>query len=182
MTVKEILGECLIKMGLRDFTAESTLGDNEKELITSLLAALNIAYREIVCEYLPLTVSENVNFDGGELKVSALKRKILYPISVKRGDEIEHFKTYPDRIAVGFDGKAILEYAYMPEKTLTADDSIEDMRITKSALSDGTLGEYYFANKVFDLAKNFDTSFRGKMGMLRYKGRRLRLGQRGWNS
>ncbi len=179
MIVKDVIGECLVKMGMKNFTLNDTLTDAEKELRDSLLAAVNIAYREVVSEYLPLVTSESVTFENGVLSVNALDKQILYPIRVTRGEEVKSFKAYPDKIFVKFSGEAVLEYAYMPAP-LRAEDSINDLRLTQSALSDGALGEYYFAEKVFDLARNFDTSFRSKMGLLRYKGRRLRLKERGW--
>ncbi|MCM1306470.1 MAG: hypothetical protein NC037_06160 [Bacteroides sp.] len=180
MTAKSVIGECLLKMGLADFTKKNNQSDTEKELIEALLGALNIAYREVVCEYLPLVEKEKVVFNDGELLVSNIAKRILYPIRLTRGDQVKNFKVYPDKIVADIEGEATLEYAYVPTLPFTITSNINDLRLTQSALSDGTLAEYYFANKVFDLAKNFDASFRSKMGVLRYKGRRMRLKQRGW--
>lgn len=182
MTAKNVIGECLIKMGLADFTTKSKFSESEQELIDGLLGALNIAYREVICEYLPLTVEENVYFQNGQLMTSALSEQILYPIRITKGDSVVSFKAYPNRITAGIDGEAVIEYAYTPTTPFSLGSSIGDIRITQSALSDGTLAQYYFANKVFDLAKSFDTAFRSKMGFLRYKGKSLRLKERGWNS
>lgn len=179
MTVKKIIGECLIKMGETDFTSKTSYTETEQKLIESLLAALNIAYREVVCEYLPLVHTETVLFEKGEYAVAPLEKKIIYPIRVTKGDSVVAFKAYADRIVAATDGYAALEYAYMPDELKLA-DNIENLRLTQSALSDGALGEYYFANKVFDLAKSFDSSFREKLGFLRYKGRRLMLKERRW--
>ena len=55
MTAKNVISECLLKMGLADFSHNETFSEGEQELINSLLGAMNIAYREIICEYLPLT-------------------------------------------------------------------------------------------------------------------------------
>ena len=43
MTAKNVIGECLIKMGLADFTTKSKFSESEQELIDGLLGALNIA-------------------------------------------------------------------------------------------------------------------------------------------
>ena len=182
MTVKSIIGECLLKMGLEDFTGKDIYTDSEQELITSLLGALNIAYREAVCEYLPLVTEESVEFSDGQLLISKLSKSILYPIRLRRGDEKVAFKTYPNRIIADIKGRAALKYAYAPSTPLSLGSSINDMRVTQSALSDGALAEYYFANKVFDLAKSFDTSFRAKLSVMRYRGRSMRLRERGWNA
>lgn len=181
MTAKSVIGECLLKMGLQDFTSKNKQSDTEKELIEALLGALNIAYREVACEYLPLIEKERVSFKDGQLAVSDIGRRILYPIRVTVGDGVKSFKVYPDKIVADIDGEATLEYAYVPSLPFTITSAINDLRLTQSALSDGTLAEYYFANKVFDLARSFDASFRSKMGVLRYKGRRLRMKRRGWN-
>ena len=182
MTVKRIIGECLTKMGERDFTDNAQYSETEQGLIDSLLAALNIVYREVVCEYLPLVHSESVTFCDGVLYISSLEKKILYPIRVMQGENVVSFKAYADRITAKISGAATVEYAHMPDSELTLTSAISDLRLTQSALSDGTLGEYYFANKVFDLARSYDTSFREKMGLLRYKGRRLRLKERRWQA
>jgi len=179
MKVNKIIGECLIKMGEADFASKTSYTDTEQKLIDALLAALNIAYREVVCEYLPLVHTETILFKDGEYNVGSLEKKIIYPIKVKKGDAVAAFKAYADRIVAAAEGCATLEYAYMPEELKLTDD-IENLRLTQSALSDGALGEYYFANKVFDLAKSFDSSFREKLGFLRYKGRRLMLKERRW--
>lgn len=181
MKVIKVIGECLIKMGETDFTGNATYSETEQSLIDALLGALNIAYREVVCEYLPLVHSESVNFVNGEVSVADLEKKILYPIKVTRKGEVVAFKAYANRITSNFSGIAELEYAYLPEE-LTIEDDIDNMRLTQAALSDGTLSEYYFANKVFDLAKSYDSSFRDKLGFLRYKGRSLRLKERRWQA
>ncbi len=182
MNAKNVISECLLKMGLADFSHNETFSEGEQELINSLLGAMNIAYREIICEYLPLTTEENVVFSDGQLMISKLGKSILYPIRLKRGDETVAFKTYPNRLTADFSGEAILEYAYTPPTPISINSSINDVRLTQSALSDGTLAEYYFANKVFDLAKSFDTSFRSKLGLMKYKGRSLRLKERRWRA
>lgn len=181
MTAKNVLGECLVKMGLADFTQKSSYSDSEKELLDGLLGALNIAYRETVCEYLPLIAEEKATFLDGQLLVSSLAKQIIYPIKITRGDSEVKFKTYPNRICADISGEALIRYAYAPSTPFSLNSSIGDARITQSALADGTLAQYYFANKVFDLAKSFDASFRNKMGFLRYRGKSLRLKARGWD-
>lgn len=182
MTVKSIIGECLNKMGLKDFTGNDSYTDDEKELISGLLSAINLAYNQVICEYLPLTVSESVTFLNKQFLVKDLAKTIIYPIRLTKGEKVVAFKSYPDRICAEVEGDAELEYAYQPSSPLALGSRITDMRLTQSALSDGALAEYYFANKVFDLAKSFDTSFRSKLGFLRYKGKSLMLKERRWGA
>lgn len=70
----------------------------------------------------------------------------------------------------------------MPQNELTFEGEINDMRLTKSALADGALGEYYFQNKMFDLAKSFDSDFRAQIGLMRYKGKNLVMKARRWQA
>lgn len=179
MLVKEILGECLVKMGGTDFMSEEERTDAQQALVDRLLAALNIAYREAVTEYLPLVAEETVEVSDGEILASSLERTMIYPLSLTAGDRFFRIRTYPDRVLTDLSGKGVLRYAYLPD-ALGEDDEIEDMRLTPSVLSDGALAELYYQDKVFDLAQSFDTDFRAALGVLRYKGRALRLGAGRW--
>lgn len=180
MKIKNVIGECLIKMGKPNIVNKTTFDDDETETISKLLAALNIAYREIVTEYLPLIYTQTVCMKDKSVKTSVLEKKIICPISLMFYNEKKPMKIYPDRIESDFDGDATLTYSYMPDIDLVLDDEISDMRLTQSALADGALSEYYFADKMFDLAKSFDTDFRAQMSMLRYKGRRIIIKRRRW--
>ena len=70
----------------------------------------------------------------------------------------------------------------MPENDIAITDDIDDVRVTRSMLVNGTLAEYYFQNKVFDLAKSFDSDFRAETGIIRYKGRSVIIKRRGWHT
>lgn len=179
MLVKEILGECLVKMGGENFISATERSDAQQSLVDRLLAALNIAYREAVTEYLPLVTEETVEVSDGEILASSLGRRMTYPLSLVAGERFFRIRTYPDRILTDLSGKGVLRYAYLPD-TLSEEDEIEDMRLTPSVLSDGTLAELYYQDKVFDLAQSFDTDFRAALGVLRYKGRALRLRAGRW--
>ncbi len=180
MLVKDVLGECLAKMGREDFLSESSLSDEDAKLRDRLLAALNIAYREAVTEFIPLYHEEEVTVSEGEADPSALSKRILYPVTLSFAGERHKVWIRAGRLRSDRDGKGTLRYAYLPEE-LPLDGEIEDMRVTPSALSDGTLAEFYLADKVFDLAEAYDASFRDAMRAVRYKGRPLRLGAGRWS-
>lgn len=167
MKIKDVVGECLVKMGQTDFSNEQTLDEQQTELKNKLLASINIIYREIVSEYLPLYHTETVNFSGGKVNSSALTKKILYPVKVVKNNRKQSFFSGADGVYCDIEGEAQLTYAYMPSAPLAYTDEINDMRLTVGALSDGALGEYYFQNKTFDLAKSFDSDFRAQIGVLR---------------
>ena len=163
MLVKDILRECLAKMGEEDFTDKPAADrtDAEKALAAKLVSAPNTAYREAVTGYIP---------------ASSLARAIVYPVSlVTAAGEKCRLRSAPDGVATDLNGTGVLRYAYLPED---ADESgeIEDMRLTVSVLSDGALAELYYRDKVFDIAESYDSDFRAALGALRYKGREMRLG------
>lgn len=179
MLVKDVLGECLVKLGREDFFASESLDDEQEALASRLLAALNLAYRTAVTEYIPLYAEEEVTVTDGVIAVSALERRILYPVALAAGGRRRRVWVRPDGLCADVSGKAVLRYAYLPDE-LALTDAIEDMRLTSDALSDGTLAEYYLADKVFGIAEAYDASFREALSAVRYKGRAMRLGAGRW--
>lgn len=180
MIVKDVLGECLVKMGEEDLTSKSELSDEEERTLAKLLAAFNIAYREAAAGYLPLYADEEVSVDGGVADISGLEHRILYPVSLCAGGVRRGFRMRGGEIASDYKGRATLRYAYLPDEA-GMQDEIADMRLTAAALADGTLAEYYSADKVFDLAAAYDASFKEALAALRYKGRPMRLGAGRWS-
>lgn len=181
MQVKEVVAECLIKLGKENFVSKEEYTDEENAIAERLVAALNIAYQEAVTEYLPLVKEEEVAVSDGTIDVSALTERIIYPVSLVAGGAKYPLCVQPDRLLADYKGKAVLKYAYLPAEYAFG-DTIDDMRITPSVLADGTLAEYCFQDKVFDLAKSYDTDFRSALGLLRYKGRVMRLKTGRWRA
>ncbi len=181
MTVKTIIGECLAKMRQENFLDNQSYTAAQQELFSHLLSALNITYREITTEYLPLLIDETVVVSDGEYAPSGLTKTIVYPVGLVDKNGVKHaFKTYPDAIRTDFSGEATLAYAYLPEEFLDIEEEIGDLRLTQGLLSDGTLAEYYYENKVFDLADSYDRNYRNAVTKLRYKGREIKIRARGW--
>lgn len=179
MLVKDVLGECLVKTGRDNFLSSSSLTEEQQALAERLRAALNIAYREAVTEYIPLYAEEEVTVTDGVVDVSSLEHRILYPVSLTAEGRRFGVWVRPEGVRSDRTGKAVLRYAYLPADAGMNDD-IEDMRITPSALADGTLAQYYLADKEFALAEAYDASFREALSVVRYKGRPLRLGEGRW--
>ena len=181
MKVKKIIGECLVRMGLDNFVDNEQLTVDEQKLVDRLLFNVNIVYREIVSAYLPLVDAKEIDIVGGEFEFSSLDDvKILYPIRLEKGDMQIKFKSYPTKIACDYSGMAKLTYAYLPSADFVLTDEIDDVRVTMSVFVCGVLAEYYFQNKVFDLAKSFDSDFRDGMARLKYQGRTMFLKERRW--
>lgn len=181
MQIKKVIGECLVKMGERDFASEQSLSEEQKELREKLLKALNVAYREVVSQYLPLYYEQTAVFSGGKCLSSTLDKKIIYPVRVETNSGKVSFRTTHNAIYANVEGEATITYAYMPEE-MTIGGEITDMRLTQTALADGTLAEYYYQNKMFDLARDFDTDFRAQMGILKYRGRNIVIKARRWRA
>ena len=181
MKVKSVLKECLAKMGEEDLFDKPELTEDEQKLKARLLKALNVIYREIISCYLPLTFAEDVELFEGRLKTSTLSRDLLFPIRLEREGKATAFRALGGEIVANFSGAARLTYAYMPEGELAEEDDAECMRLSVSAFADGVLGEYYFENRSFELAKSYDADFRNKLGLVRIKGRMLRMPARGWD-
>ena len=181
MTIKQIIGECLIKMGLDNFINNQTLTSDEQKLASRLLFNVNVVYREIVTSYLPLVDSADVEIADGTYNYSSLTGvRLLYPIRLEAGDTEIKFKSYASKLQCDYSGTAKLVYAYLPSTDFLLTDSINDARITLQVICAGVLAEYYMQNKVFDLAKNFDEEYRQGVSALKYKGRSMFLKDRRW--
>ncbi len=167
MTVKNVIIECLTKMGKDNFLDNTSLSDDEIKMRNDLIKAVNIAYKQVIATYLPHIKKESVVFCDKIVYTTDLDESIIYPIMLKRGDSVERFRAYYDRIEAKFDGEATLTYAFMPDVTLALTSTIEEMELTQNALSNGALKEYYFANKLFELAENFDIEFRNELGSIK---------------
>ena len=181
MTVKQIVEECVVKMGLDNFINNQSYTADEQKLVDRLVFNVNVVYREIVTSYLPLIDSADVEIVNGEYAFSSLTGvRILYPVRLEAGDRDVKVKTYATKLKCDYEGAAKLYYAYLPSSDFAFADSINDARITSQVMCAGVLAEYYFQNKVFDLAKSFDLDYRAGLSVLKYKGRSMFLKDGRW--
>lgn len=182
MKVKDVLAECLVKMGVENFISDGDYDEQQSAMVAQLLAALNCVYRDIVARYLALSVVEDVELIDGALDYQKLQNYILYPKNLYFEGEQCRFRSYPDRLESTFSGKAKLHYAYLPTNELKIEDEVSVAGLTPEAFSDGILAQYYLAQKMFDLAESFDSDFRFKMSALHNRGKSLRLKERRWQA
>lgn len=181
MTVKQIIGECLVRMGLDNFINNQSYTADEQKLADRLVLDLNIVYRQIVARDLPLVASADIEIENGSYSFSSLTGvRFLYPVRLEVGDSAIKYRTYATSIKCDYSGSAKLFYAYLPSTDFALTDSIDDVRVTPQVLCAGILAEYYLQNKVFDLARNYDDEFRGAMAEIKYKGRSMFLKDRRW--
>lgn len=182
MTVKEILGACLEKSAKSNFISNATYTSEQQAIIDRLLSALNTVYREIATEYLPMLTDEEVTLENGKINPSDLSHPALYPVKILDADGIKHaMKCYPAEIRSDFSGEAVLTYAYLPD-ALALSDSVGDMRLTVNILSDGVLSEFYFTDRVFDLASAYGDKFRTALSVLKLKGREIKIKAGRWGA
>lgn len=102
-------------LGLDEVAAKmetgSSGGDTEKRLVEAARRVID----EIYSEHLPLIEEEDVTVSGGKALYSALRLKIIRPISLKRLGRRVRYTELPDRIETEKDGVYRLRYEYLPE-------------------------------------------------------------------
>ncbi len=182
MKIKNIVGECLLRMGLDDFSSNQTYSTQEQEIVDKLVGAINIVYGEICAEYLPLVTKQSVTFVDNRLDFAQLEKRILYPIKLVSGGVKCKYIIYPDHLESDECTSGELQYAYLLSEQFGIDDEIDDSRLSQGMMCLGTLAQYYFANKTFDLAKSFDEDFRAKLGTLCIKQKHFCIKQRRWGA
>ena len=84
MRVYEIIEECLMKMNYTDDFDKFNLSQEQEMLVKELICALDISYREIVCEYFPLINEEKVYFSQNNFNPFFTSRDMLRPISLTK--------------------------------------------------------------------------------------------------
>lgn len=179
MQVKEILKDCLKKLGIPDFTEKETLTPEEDALKNRLINCLNLIYQEIVSDYFFLTFEEEITLNGDIFKYSDLSKRLIKPLKLVLDGKSIEFTVLPSGIKCEKFGEAVFSYNYLPE-SLDFDSLIEDYRLTSGLLSNGVLGEYYFLDSVFDLASSYDSKFRSDLSWAASKGREIKVKARRW--
>ena len=112
MKVKQIVEECIVKMGLDNFINNQTYTADEQKIIDRLVFNVNVVYREIVTSYLPLIDSREVQIEGGEYVFADLTGvRMLYPVRLEAGDKEIKFKTYATKLKCDYEGRAKLYFA-----------------------------------------------------------------------
>jgi len=181
MQVKDILRDCLKKLNRADFLENETPTEQETALLSRLLDCLNLVYQEIVTDYFPLSVVEEVQLNGSLFRYSELEHRLIKPIKLEKDGKNITFTAAPSGIYCGAVGTAAFTYCYLPE-ALDAGSEIDDYRLTSGLLSNGVLGEYYFLDSVFDMASAYDAKFRNDLSWAAAKGREIKIKARRWGA
>ncbi len=176
MLVKNIISECLSKLGM-DPEAHN---DGEDSVVKALLDAANSVYCEIATDYLPLVAREKAVFDEGFADVSALAKRILYVVAVRKDGIAKGYKLYPDYIESTFRGEGEIEYAYLPDE-FAFDGELSDTRIPEWLFAEGVCAEYCYRNNMSDMAEAFAAKFKESLLRLKNKGSSKYLKARRWS-
>ena len=180
MTVKFMIQKCLEKMNVDDFTKKPLLTDREKHLQQALVFAFGAVYRELLAEYIPLQTKEKATFKDKRLSAASLSKRILYPISVLKDSKRLDFRTDAENIYATESGELTVIYAYLPETEIALDTEVNFIGVSDDLITDGMLAQYYFAAGTYELAKNYDVTYREKLWKLKYKGKELKLKAGRW--
>lgn len=182
MELKKILKTCLAKMGEQDFVDKETLTEAEQDTLSRLVEAFNIAYTNAVAEYLPLITEDRVNVVDGKVDCTRLNKQLIYATKLYDKNGAKHrFRLMPTTIVTDFSGEATLEYAYAPDR-VEIDGVVNDVRLTKEVLADGTLATYYFSLRSYDLSSAYYDDFSRALSKLKNKGREIVVKERRWGA
>lgn len=180
MTVKFLISKSLEKMNVDDFEKKTLLTDREKNLQQSLIYAFGAVYRELLAEYIPLETKEKATFKDKKLSAKSLSKRILYPIGVLKDSKKLDFQTDAENIYTTESGELTVIYAYLPDTEITLDTEVDFIGVSDDLITDGMLAQYYFATGTYELARNYDVSYRDKLWKLKYKGKQLKLKAGRW--
>lgn len=181
MVLKDILADCILKLGYSDsvdITAE-TLSAADQKIVNRLVQCANIVYAEIATDYIPIIVKETVTLDNGVIDIAELANRLLYVVSVKQNGVAKRFRLYSSYIESTFSGEAVIEYASLPE-TMAVNSEVPETRLPAWLFAEGICAEYCYAENLTDMSVAFDNKFREDICKLKNKSDSRYVKARGW--
>ncbi|MEG1612720.1 MAG: hypothetical protein RR357_00965 [Clostridia bacterium] len=182
MKVKEIISDCVFKLGFGDrinMSEGAVWTAEEQKTIDILLRCANIVYAEICTNYLPNIITETVNLIDNKVQLSALiNKKYVYAVTLRQNGFFKPIKQYPAFIESNFSGEGQLDFVAIPA-TLALNTEINE-RIPSWLFADGVVSEYAFANNLIDIAVQYERKFRESIGHLKTQGSSKYVKARRW--
>lgn len=179
MKINEVIKLSCDFLGLGELKSELDAGGEiENEKLSRLLTCLNLAYEEIVTEYLPILTTEKVGVLGGKVLYSSLSKPISGISCVKNenGEEI-CYQVSADHIDI--DAKsAEITYQIMPEKCEFGEEV--NVLFPERLLAYGTAREYLFIEGMSDEAILYERRFKEALVNFVRKKSIARLPKRTW--
>ncbi len=153
----------------------------EIKLLTNLA---NLVLRQIVREYMPLFVEEElISNENCQIEYSKFKNSVNQVVGVGFKDHISStFRVFPEYIKVGYPNeKYIVLYSYFPPelKNLT-DNVVCPMGLSHEVIALGICAEYCLVNSLFDEADMWETKFANSLSNASRRLKERKLPSRGW--
>ncbi len=143
---------------LKELVGAEDVSGLEKDKLNDMLTCANLAYEEIVTEYLPILTTEEVETEDGKISYSSLSNPISGIISVKDENSGEiSYSLSADHIDTRA-GKTQITYQIMPQKFDFGDEL--SVIFPDRLLSYGTAREYLFMQGMSDEAVIYEKRFK----------------------
>lgn len=168
------LSDLKSKIGAEDIDEESS------QQIQKLLNCANLAYEEIVTEYIPILQTETVNSEDGKIMFSQLTKPVSGIVSVKdeNGCDIQ-YQLSADHITLSAESVKIT-YQIVPESlSLGAEISV---LFPERLLAYGIAREYLFLLDQSDAALVYEKRFKDALTSFVRKKSKLLLPRRRWQA
>ncbi len=182
MKIREIIGDCLLKLGYGtavDMVTDANRTDEQNKAVNMLLKCASIVYSEIITNHFPNVVKETVTLTDGKMELSQLTNsKFVYALSLKQNGENRKIKVYPTYIESNFSGEGELEFVALLS-TYDLDTELPE-RVPSWLLAEGVAAEYAYANNMIDAGVQSERKFRDGLSELKARGAGKYVRARRW--
>ncbi len=190
MTVKSIIKNACVflqkdeLLTLVDLDGAQQANENQTKELNHLVRCLNLVYKQIASEYIPLINEEKIYSDNGVIMLNSLTKKALDILRVENNVGIRlNYKLFPNRIET-LGGNLTIKYSYQPEDIQNLTNEIEtfSQKITERVVAYGVAMEYSFICGLHDDASIWEKRFKDSLLIACRKKSEIRLPRRRWNS
>ena len=183
MKINDTIQLCCDFLGEKDLNTlvGTTSGDDvQNAKLVAMLTCLNLAYEEIVTEYLPILFTETVSANSGIINFSALSKPISGIIAVKdEGGKDLVYSQSADHIEVNA-SQVQITYQIVPEKFEFGDEA--KVIFPERLLAYGTAREYLFMQGLSQEALLYEKRFKDALISFVRKKSLLTLPKRQWKN
>lgn len=183
MKINDIIQLCCDFLGensLKTLVGTSSGDDVQKAKLGAMLTCLNLAYEEIVTEYLPILYTQTVSVQDGVVNFSSLAKPISGICSVKDEDGAQiNYLQSADHINVN--AKQVqITYQIVPDKFEFGDEV--KVIFPDRLLAYGTAREYLFMQGLSEEALMYEKRFKDALINFVRKKSPLTLAKRQWQN
>ena len=183
MKINDTIKLCCDFLGeneLKDLIGTQNADEVQQAKINALLTCLNLAYEEIVTEYLPILCTQTLSVSEGEIAFSQLSNPISGIVSVKdeNGNDLSYLQS-ADHIEVNAE-KVVITYQIVPEKFDFGDEA--NVIFPERLLAYGTCREFLFMQGLSEEALLYEKRFKDALINFVRKKSSLILPKRQWAS